>query len=106
MVLKSHHANTAGLAAQVQQLVPEIRVLGAVALNGAVGGLNPAAVRMSAKFGARIVWMPTTSAANHVNRLADSTTMSALRADSRDEGLTILDERGQVKPVVGESLAR
>ena len=53
LVLKSHHANTAGLAVQVQQLVPEIRVLGAVALNGAVGGLNPAAVRMSAKFGAR-----------------------------------------------------
>lgn len=104
IVIKSHHANTAGVAAQVQHLVPEVRVLGAVALNGAVGGLNPAAVRMSAKFGAKLVWMPTTSAANHVNRLAESSTMSALRADTRDEGIGILDEKGRVLPVVGDIL--
>ncbi|MGH2703247.1 MAG: DUF6282 family protein [Actinomycetota bacterium] len=104
IVIKSHHANTAGVAVQVQQLVPEVRVFGAVALNGAVGGLNPAAVRMSAKFGARVVWMPTTSAANHVSRLNDSTTMAALRADTRDEGISILDDRGRVLPVVGDVL--
>jgi hypothetical protein len=104
IVLKSHHANTAGVAAQVQQLVPEVGVFGAVALNGAVGGLNPAAVRMAGKFGARLVWMPTTSAANHVDRLRESTTMTALRADTRDDGITILDDRRHVLPVVGDIL--
>lgn len=104
IVIKSHHANTAGVAAQVQDLVPEVRVIGGVALNGAVGGLNPAAVRMSAKFGAKLVWMPTTSAANHVNRVAESSTMSALRADTRDEGITILDDKGRILPIVGEIL--
>lgn len=104
IVIKSHHANTAGVAVQVQQLVPEVRVFGAVALNGAVGGLNPAAVRMAAKFGARVVWMPTTSAANHVSRLSESTTMTALRADTLDEGISIFDDGGRILPVVGDIL--
>jgi len=96
IVLKSHHANTGNLAAQVQRIVPEIEVIGGIALNGAVGGLNPSAVRMAARFGTRLVWMPTTSAANHVRRLAESSTMNALRAESGDEGISILDERGKV----------
>jgi hypothetical protein len=104
LVLKTHHGNSAALAAQVQQLVPGVRVTGAVTLNGAVGGLNPTAVRMAARFGARLVWMPTTSALNHVSRLGESRTMSELRADTQDEGLTILDGAGRVLPVVGDIL--
>jgi hypothetical protein len=104
IVLKSHHANTGNLAAQVQQLVPGVRVFGAVALNGAVGGLNPSAVRMAARFGSRLVWMPTTSAANHVQRLSESTTMAALRGASGDEGLSILDDRGRILPIVDDIL--
>lgn len=104
IVLKSHHANTGNLAAQVQRLVPEVQVIGGIALNGAVGGLNPSAVRMSSRFGTRLVWMPTTSAANHVRRLAESSTMNALRGESGDAGITILDERGGVLPVIDEIL--
>lgn len=104
IVLKSHHANTAGLAAQVSQLVPEVRVMGGIALNAAVGGLNPSAVRMAGRFGAKMLWMPTTSAANHVKYLNESATMATLRADSGDTPLTILDDNGTVLPVVGEIL--
>lgn len=104
IVLKSHHANTGNLAAQVQRLVPDVEVIGGVALNGAVGGLNPSAVRMSARFGTRLVWMPTTSAANHVGRLAESSTMTALRGESGDNGITILDEGGKILSVVDEIL--
>jgi hypothetical protein len=104
IVLKSHHANTAGVARQVDRLVPGIKVMGGVALNAAVGGLNPSAVRMAGQFGARMLWMPTTSAANHVRYLDASVTMSALRSDSGDEPLTILGDDGLVLPVVGEIL--
>jgi hypothetical protein len=48
--------------------------------------------------------MPTTSAANHVDRLGESTTMTALRADTRDDGIRILDDRRHVLPVVGDIL--
>jgi hypothetical protein len=40
-------------------------VLGAIALNAAVGGLNPVAVEIAAREGARVVWMPTVDAVNH-----------------------------------------
>ena len=103
-VLKSHHANTAGVARQVDRIVPGVRVMGGVALNAAVGGLNPSAVRMAGQFGARMLWMPTTSAANHVRYLDVSKTMTSLRSDSGDEPLTILDDDGSVLPVVGAIL--
>ena len=43
----------------------EVRVLGALTLNASVGGMNPLAVEIAAREGARILWMPTVDAANH-----------------------------------------
>ena len=37
---------------------------GAIALNRAVGGINPLAVEIAAREGARTVWMPTVDAVN------------------------------------------
>jgi hypothetical protein len=48
----------------VMEAVPGIRVLGAIALNRSVGGLNPTAVEIAARSGARIVWFPTVSSEN------------------------------------------
>jgi hypothetical protein len=63
-VLKSHYTPTAERAAVVRAVVPGVTVLGAVTLNRAVGGLNPVAVEIAAREGARVVWMPTVDAAN------------------------------------------
>jgi hypothetical protein len=63
-VLKSHYVPTAERAVAVGRVVPGVRVMGAVALNHAVGGLNPAALEVAARLGARVVWMPTVDAAN------------------------------------------
>jgi hypothetical protein len=57
--LKSHYTSTAERAQVVSGVVPEVRVLGAVTLNRAVGGLNALAVEIAAREGARIVWLPT-----------------------------------------------
>ncbi len=57
--LKSHYTSTAERAQVVSTVVPEVRVLGAITLNQAVGGLNALAVEIAAREGARIVWMPT-----------------------------------------------
>jgi hypothetical protein len=56
--LKSHYTSTAERA-QVVSKVTGVRVLGAITLNQGVGGLNPLAVEIAAREGARIVWMPT-----------------------------------------------
>jgi len=57
--LKSHYTSTAERAQVVSGVVPGVRVLGALTLNRAVGGLNALAVEIAAREGARIVWMPT-----------------------------------------------
>jgi hypothetical protein len=62
--LKSHYTSTAERARVVSEAVPGVRVLGAIALNRAVGGLNATAVEVAAREGARIVWFPTVSSEN------------------------------------------
>ena len=57
--LKSHYTSTAERAQVVSALVPGVEVVGALALNQAVGGMNALAVEIAAREGARIVWMPT-----------------------------------------------
>jgi Family of unknown function (DUF6282) len=57
--LKSHYTSTAERARIVSAAVPGVRAIGTITLNWAVGGMNPLAVEIAAREGARIVWMPT-----------------------------------------------
>jgi hypothetical protein len=57
--LKSHYTSTAERANVVSGLVPGVQAVGTVSMNQAVGGMNPLAVEIAAREGARIVWMPT-----------------------------------------------
>ncbi len=59
ILLKSHVTLTADRAAIVEQVVPEIRVFGGLALNNPVGGINPHAVEAAIALGAAQIWMPT-----------------------------------------------
>ena len=64
-LLKSHYTSTAERAAVVSAAAPEgVRVLGALTLNRAVGGLNAVAVEIAAREGARTVWFPTVDSVN------------------------------------------
>ncbi len=69
LVLKNHVTSTADRAFLINQLVPEIEVFGGIALNRAVGGLNPDAVewmyRMSGGRG-KLVWLPSFDADHHL----------------------------------------
>jgi Family of unknown function (DUF6282) len=66
-VMKSHYTATAERASVVRAAVPGIEALGAIVLNRAVGGMNPLALEIAAREGARIVWMPTVDAANEAH---------------------------------------
>ena len=93
VLLKSHHTLTADRATLVQSQVKGIRVFGGLVLNEAVGGLNPAAVEAALAMGAKEIWLPTLSAANHLQATSSAT-----------PGITILDETDQLKPVVFDIL--
>jgi hypothetical protein len=70
IVLKNHFQHTASLAYIVGKLNPGIKVFGGIALNLAVGGINPFAVeqmiRVTGDRG-RFVWMPTFDSEHHVS---------------------------------------
>ncbi|MBV9746752.1 MAG: cytosolic protein [Acidobacteriia bacterium] len=63
-VLKSHYMSTAERAKVVSAAVPGIAAYGAITLNHSVGGLNPVAVDIAGRSGAKIVWFPTVDAEN------------------------------------------
>ncbi|MCW3007096.1 MAG: hypothetical protein JWP17_1722 [Solirubrobacterales bacterium] len=62
--LKSHYSSTAERAQVVAEAVPGVTVLGTITLNRAIGGMNPLAVEIAAREGARVVWLPTVSSEN------------------------------------------
>ena len=114
-VLKSHYVPTAERAAVVRAAVPEVRALGAIVLNNPVGGLNPVAVEIAARGGARIVWMPTVNAANetaeHGLRPAGAKLplWARLQDELRERGIAappvlVVDETGALLPAAHEVL--
>ncbi len=60
-VLKGHYESTVGRAAAMSRRGGPV-VVGGIALNGHVGGINPAAVAAALTAGGRVVWMPTADA--------------------------------------------
>jgi hypothetical protein len=61
VVLKSHAYPTGPIAILMQKTVRDLRVFGGICCDFEVGGLNPAAVEVALRTGARVVWMPTFS---------------------------------------------
>lgn len=88
LVLKSHEYPSHPVAYTVNQVVSDITLVGGIALDVEVGGLNPMAVECTAKIGGRVVWMPTFSA----------------QADRAHKGLSggisLLDPQGKLVPEV------
>lgn len=67
--IKSHYFCTSERAALIKNLYPEVNAIGAICLNNSVGGINPLAVEMAGRSGAKIVWMPTVDSKNELNFL-------------------------------------
>ncbi|MEU4423034.1 DUF6282 family protein [Actinoplanes sp. NPDC024001] len=114
-VLKSHYVTTAERAAVVRKAVPGVDVLGAITLNGSMGGMNPAAVEIAGRLGARIVWMPTVDSRNQRTSTAGDlpgakpAMWGALQADLHAQGIVpdaveVVDPSGAVRDDVRQVL--
>ncbi len=114
--LKSHYTSTAERAKVVSAAVPEVRVLGAISLNRAVGGMNPLAVEVAAREGARTVWLPTVDSVNESHEReappgAKVPVWVKLQLELREQGLEIepvpvVDGNGAVLPETRAVLER
>lgn len=61
IVLKSHAYPTGPVALLMQKQARRLRVFGGICCDFEVGGLNPAAVEVALRTGAKVIWMPTFS---------------------------------------------
>ncbi|SCI13110.1 Uncharacterised protein [uncultured Flavonifractor sp.] len=57
--IKSHFFCTSERAELMRTLYPDVDYVGTITLNSAVGGINPTAMEMACRSGAKLVWFPT-----------------------------------------------
>ncbi len=115
VLYKDHFYPGMAHAILLEKLFPEtnVRLFSGIALNNASGGINPHAVDHAIKLGGKIVWMPTLSAANHINvqnsgqaktfpktsqKMLDPTPLTALDANGR-----LTDDTKQVIDLIAEA---
>jgi hypothetical protein len=114
--LKSHYTATAERAQVVMEAVPGVTVLGTITLNRAVGGLNPLAVEIAAREGAKVVWFPTVSSVNEQHEVLQADPNGKVpvwvrfELSLREAGLdprpvAVVDEAGRLLPEAREVLA-
>lgn len=105
-VLKAHEESTVSRARILQEAYLDLTIYGALVLNWFVGGLNPYAVDLAIHSGAKIIWMPTGSAHQHISYYGGSE-YTAQRSDvalKAQQGISILTEGGAVRPELYEIL--
>jgi hypothetical protein len=105
IVVKSHHHSTVtdvlALGRDLDGL--PVKVFGGIALNSAVGGLNPYAVDLALKLGGRIVWFPTIGSPQHIAHHAAHPDLKfpKLAVHVREERpIDVLDGSGELRPEV------
>ncbi|MFA6265803.1 MAG: DUF6282 family protein [Pseudolabrys sp.] len=114
LVYKDHFYLGTPHAIMLEKLFPDtgVKLFSGIALNNAVGGINPHAVNHAAMIGAKIVWMPTLSAENHIaqtsgqaktfpkttQKMIDPVPLSALDANGK-----VSDATRQVLDLIAEA---
>jgi len=114
LVYKDHFYLGTAHAILLEKLFPEsgVRLFSGIALNNASGGINPHAVDHAARLGAKIVWLPTLSADNHIKQITgqaktfpktsqkmlDPIPLSALDANGK-----LTDDTKQVLDLIAEA---
>lgn len=76
IVIKTHQGMTADRAYLCNRYNERVHhgdnnftMFGSITLNRVIGGINPAAVESGLKLGAKVVWLPTSSAKNHLMQM-------------------------------------
>lgn len=114
-VIKSHYFCTAERATLINTMQKDCRAIGAITLNSSVGGINPTAVEMAGRAGAKLVWFPTCDSKHdraHVFNGDPNKKLpywAKILIQMKEEGIeapviSILDEDGKLIPEVNDVL--
>jgi hypothetical protein len=77
-----------------------VEMISGVPLNNTSGGLNPYAVDHGLKLGARLVWMPTFSAGNHLRHNRKKKMLATKVPMLEPTALSVVDDRNRLKDEV------
>lgn len=104
--IKSHYFCTSERAQIIRQLFPACDAVGTMTLNSSVGGINPSAVEMAARSGAKLIWFPTCDSAHERAYVLSgkykkqpywATIVQEMAADGNAAPtVTVLDEKGSL----------
>lgn len=104
ILLKDHYYPTMPVARLINEnLGLNTQVIGSIVLNNPLGGLNPAAVDYALKQGARVVWMATAHAKNHMDHEAEKPGFKFPQNSAKTVApipLTLIDDTGAVRDEV------
>lgn len=102
--IKSHYFCTSERAQLIRQMFPACDAVGTMTLNSSVGGINPSAVEMAARSGAKLIWFPTCDSAHERAYVLSgkykkqpywATIVQEMAADGNAAPtVTVLDEKG------------
>ena len=111
LLIKDHYYSATPVTELLNKHFKHLKVslLSGVPLNNQTGGLNIYAVEHGIKLGAKLVWMPTFTSANHIeHHRADEHFKDKFPQTKKKMlepiPLSVLDENGKLLPVVGPIL--
>lgn len=105
ILFKDHYYSVTPVAALLKEtLDTRVELLSGVPCNNTTGGLNPHAVEHGFKLGAKIVWMPTFSAANHIRHSHRRQFLPTKEKMLAPIALTVVNDRGELLDVVKDIL--
>lgn len=109
MLIKDHYYSATPVTELLNKHYKHLNVqlLSGVPLNNQTGGLNLYAVEHGIKLGAKLIWMPTFSSANHIAHHKHDANFNFPKTAKRmldPTALSVLDEHGKLLPEVGPIL--
>ncbi|MEA4846956.1 MAG: DUF6282 family protein [Clostridiaceae bacterium] len=109
IVLKSHMWPTIGRIYQMQDKVEGINMWSSIAMNTSAGGVKPWIAESALEQGVKVIWLPTWSARNDIERGGFSKIMKGILPTANkltpEDGLYLLDENGALLNDVKEVIA-
>lgn len=101
---KDHHYGSAAMADMIKKHFfadSPMVITGSFCMNETVGGMNPMVLESNLTFGAKAVWFPTTSAANHIEfmkRKVGGFPKAVKGPKDQPKPVTLIDSEGSLIP--------
>ena len=98
VLFKDHHYSVAPMIPMMRRVLGDIgcEMYGSLVLNNSVGGFNPYAVDFNVKSGAKLVFMPTAHAANHIRSSHGKSRLASNVRLREPKMLTVVDDMGRL----------